>query len=277
MQPTVFAAVLLGAALHAGWNAVVKGGRDTLLTTILLASASGIIAVLVLPFVAQPAPASWPYLAASTVAQVVYFLLVAAAYRAGDMSQVYPLMRGTAPVLVAIIGAAWLGEPLPVGAWLGVALISAGVLGLAVGRRGGARPAVIVALANALVIATYTLIDGAGVRLSGAPAGYAMWLFVLNALPLAAWALATRRAALFAYARTNLPVGLIGGLGNLGSYGLALWAMTRAPIATVAALRETAILFAMAIAALVLREPIGPTRLAAAVIIVAGAASLRLA
>ena len=129
---------------------------------------------------------------------------------------------------------------------------------------------------NAVVIASYTLVDGTGVRISGAPVAYSMWLFVL-ATPLFGWALVVRRSALLAYARANLWRGIVGGIGNLGSYGLALWAMTQAPVAMVAALRETSILFGLAIAALVLGERIGPVRVAAAGLIVLGAITLRLA
>ena len=124
MPLTVFAAVLVGAALHASWNAIVKGGTDKLLTTILVAAASGLVAIAVLPFLPLPARASWPYIAVSAVVQVVYFALVAGAYNATDMSRAYPLMRGVAPVLVALAGVAFLGEHLAAAAWAGVALIS---------------------------------------------------------------------------------------------------------------------------------------------------------
>ena len=130
MTPLVFAAVLFGAALHASWNAIVKGGTDKLMTTILVAAASGLVAIAALPFLPRPAPASWPFLAASAVVQVGYFLLVAAAYRATDMSRAYPLMRGLAPALVAAFAAFVLGERLGAIAWAGVALISAGVFGV---------------------------------------------------------------------------------------------------------------------------------------------------
>jgi len=278
MPLTVFAAVLLGAALHATWNAIVKGGPDKLLATILVAAASGFVALAVLPFLPLPARAAWPFIAASAVVQVLYFALVAGAYRATDMSQAYPLMRGLAPALVAVFGITFLGEHLAPLAWAGIALISSGVFGMALAfTRPGSRKGTAIAVANAGVIASYTLIDGAGVRLSGAPIAYAMWLFLLNGIPLVAWALLARRRALFAAARRGWHLGLVGGIGNLGSYGLALWAMTQAPVAMVAALRETSILFGMAIAGLVLHEGIGPARLACAALIVAGAVSLRLA
>jgi drug/metabolite transporter (DMT)-like permease len=279
MAPSVFLAVLLGAALHASWNAIVKGGPDKMMTTVLIAAVAGLVAGIALPFLPLPDPASWPFLAASALVQVLYFVLVAAAYGAADMSLAYPLMRGCAPVLVALAGAALLGERLTPAGWAGVSLVSAGVLGMALaGRRARAsRRGVGLALANAAVIAAYTLIDGVGVRRSGAPVAYAMWLFLLNAVPLVAWALVARRAQLAACARRYATAGLVGGLGNLGSYGLALWAMTGAPVAAVAALRETSILFAMAIAALFLGETITRGRLAAAALIALGALTLRLA
>jgi drug/metabolite transporter (DMT)-like permease len=194
------------------------------------------------------------------------------------MSRAYPLMRGLAPVLVALAGASFLGERLGPAAWTGVALVSAGVFGMTFAAGGPAsRAGTLLALLNAGVIASYTLIDGAGVRVSGAPVAYAMWLFLVTAVPLVTWAALARGRALLAYAGRNWRLGLAGGVGNLGSYGLALWAMTQAPVAVVAALRETSIIFGMAIAGLLLRERIGPARLAAAGLIVAGAINLRLA
>lgn len=278
MSAIVFAALLCGAALHASWNVIVKGGSDKLLTTALVAAGSGGVALVVIPFLPVPARASWPFLAGSASLQILYFALVAAAYRATDMSRAYPLMRGLAPTLVAVVGALALGERLPAVGWVGVVLVSLGVFGMALartGRSGGAR-GTLIALVNACVIASYTVVDGVGARLSGAPVSYAMWLFVL-ALPLVGWAVAARRREFVRYAAANFWRGLAGGLGNIGSYGIAIWAMTHAPVAMVAALRETSILFGLAIAAVVLRERIGPDRLAAASLVVAGAITLRLA
>jgi drug/metabolite transporter (DMT)-like permease len=278
MSLVVFAAILFGAALHASWNAIVKGGPDKLLTTVLVAAASGAVALVVLPFLPLPARASWSFLATSAIVQVVYFALVAGAYNATDMSRAYPLMRGLAPALVALAGVLLLGEHLGPVAWAGVVLVSTGVFAMTFGAKGAAsRLGTLLALVNALVIASYTLIDGVGVRASGAPVAYAMWLFLLNAIPLVGWALIARRRALGAYAARYWPLGLAGGLGNIGSYGLALWAMTHAPVAVVAALRETSILFGLAIAWAVLHERIGPARVAAALLILAGAGALRLA
>jgi len=278
MTPTVFAAVLFGAALHASWNAIVKGGGDKLMTTVLVVAASGALAVVALPFLPLPAAASWPFLATSATVQILYLALVAGAYAATDMSRAYPLMRGLAPALVALAGVAFLGEHLAPLAWAGVALISSGVFAMTFAASGEpSRKGTLLALLNAAVIAAYTLIDGIGVRRSGAPVAYATWLFLLNALPLVGWALALRRRRFLTAATRNWRLGVVGGIGNLGSYGLALWAMAHAPVALVAALRETSILFGLAIAALFLHERIGFARLATAALILAGAASLRLA
>ena len=277
MSLDVFAVVLLAALLHASWNAIVKGASDKLLTTVLVAAGSAVIAIAALPFLPQPTLESLPYLGVSAILQLGAYLLLARAYRGADMSQIYPLMRGTAPILVALAGTFALGDHLPPVAWIGVVLICAGVLSLALGARETGMAGVRLALPSALVIAAYTLIDGVGVRLSQAAIAYNLWLCLLTGAPLLAWALARRRAEFLAYARANAFYGAVGGFGTLAAYGLALWAMTKAPVAAVAALRETSILFAAAIAAVFLRERMTPVRILACVIIAAGAAVLRLA
>lgn len=278
MSLAAFGIVLFAALLHAGWNAIVKGAGDTRLTTVLVLACSATIAIVTLPFLPQPDPESWPYLATTMVLQILYFALVAAAYRAADMSQVYPLMRGLAPLLVASVGTVLLGEHPGLFGWLGIGLVCGGVLSLAVGgHRAGARRGVVLALVNAVVIATYTLVDGTGARLSGAPISYVLWLNILAGLPFLLWALLRHRQPLLAHIRRNWLLGFAGGIANIASYGLALWAMTQAPIAIVAALRETSILWGTMIAVLILRERIDAHRLIATGIIAAGAIALRLA
>jgi drug/metabolite transporter (DMT)-like permease len=284
MSGLVVAVVLFAALLHASWNAIVKSGKDTFLSTVLVSVGAALISLAVLPFVQAPAPASWPYLAASAVAQLAYYSLLAAAYKAGDMSHAYPLMRGSAPLLVALASWPLIGErlsPMQMGA---VACICAGILGLyvaartnAIGQPKSTGRATAFALGNACVIASYTLIDGIGVRLSGAPAAYTMWIFVLNGTGLLLWTALRRPADLLAYAQTQWRLAAVGGFGTLASYGLALWAMTQAPVAAIAALRETSILFAIAIAALFLRERISPRRYLAIGLIAAGAILMRIA
>ncbi|SHO63641.1 Uncharacterized membrane protein [Pseudoxanthobacter soli DSM 19599] len=279
MPVSVMVLVLCGALLHATWNTLVKSGADTEIATALVAVGSAAMAALALPFVAPPDPASWPFLATSVVAQTLYFLLVAAAYRAGDMSLAYPLMRGTAPLLVALASGPLIGERLAPATWAGVVLICAGVLGMVAGRvrsSGNSRAAIGFAFANAAMIATYTLIDGHGVRISGSPAGYTLWIFMLTALPMVVWVGLRRGRALAHALRAQPKITFIGGFCNLGSYGVALWAMAHGPIAVVSALRETSILFATAISALVLHERVGPARYAATGLILAGVVVMRL-
>lgn len=275
----VVAAILFGAFCNAAWNMAVKRGSDRFLSAVLVCLGCGLIAAVFLPFLGLPEPASWPFVAASVTAQVVYVMLLAAAYGAGDLGLTYPLMRGAAPLLVALASGPLIGEGLPVGRWFGVALISIGVLAMALVRAPSALarswPAVAFALSNAAVIASYTIVDGVGVRRAGSSLSYAFTTFVLTAVPVVAWAAWRRRGAFLDYAVAGWRVVALGGLGTLTSYSIALWAMTRAPVAVVASLRETSILFATVLSVLVLKEPVLPARLAATGLIVAGAIVIR--
>ncbi|MFT4075794.1 MAG: EamA family transporter [Asticcacaulis sp.] len=277
MALETFCFVLLAAALHATWNAVVKNGGHKLFSTILVTSTAAMLAMLLIPFQPLPAMASWPFIVASTVLQVGYYLLVARIYHVADMSQTYPLMRGTAPLLVALIGSIVLKETLPLIAWLGIAVLCFGILSLAWAGRSTAGQGVRLAFFNALVIAAYTLVDGMGVRRSGHPLAYTLWIFCLSGIPLLIWVSVRRRQAFRQYMTGNWWFGLIGGVGTITSYGIALWAMTVAPIAVISALRETSILFGMVISAVVLKERVDRARIVAACLIVGGAAALRLA
>src|SRR4051794_7359694 len=212
MSIQVMLLVLLGAFLHASWNAVVKSSRDKFLDIVLVTGGSALFSVIILPFLPMPALASWPYVAASVVIHVGYFALVAAAYRAGDMSFAYPLMRGTAPLLVTVASGPLIGEYLSLGAWSGVLLICVGVMGMTLFHRSPGAAGVLAALpalANALVIAAYTIVDGAGVRLSGHAAAYTMWVFSGTALPLVAWAGLRRRGDLAAHFRSRWHFGMV--------------------------------------------------------------------
>lgn len=291
MAPSVAAIVLCGALLHAGWNALVKKGRDPFLSSVLVAGGAGLISLPLLPFLVQPAAASWPYALLSTVIHFFYYGLLSAAYRHGDMSHAYPLMRGSAPLLVALSSVPLLGEHLTLTQYAAVACISGGIFGLwfATSARAPAsgatddhaaaarRRSTVYALLNAFVIAAYTLADGMGARASGAPIAYVMWLHVLSAAGLLAWCSLRCPRRLRDYARQYWRVALLGGAGTLGAYGLALWAMTVAPLAAVAALRETSILFAALIARFFLSERIGGKRALAITAIAAGAVLMRLA
>ena len=271
--------VLFAALLHATWNALIKSGSDKLLDAVMLCTCSGVIALVALPFLPLPAAASWPYLIASTAIHVVYFSLVAFAYRIADLSFVYPLMRGSAPLFTALLMVIVLGEPLAAGGWLGVLLLCVGVLVLALDSRRAANipgRAWTFGLGNAAVIVGYTIIDGMGVRVSGHAWSYVFWLFALTAIPMLVMGWAMRRQAITLLPRGTWGKGVISSVCSIGSYGLALWAMTQAPIALIAALRETSVLFGTAIAALLLHEKFGRMRWLAAGFMVAGAAAMKL-
>jgi phosphonate utilization associated putative membrane protein len=276
MSPLVTALVLGAALLHASWNAIIKSSRDVMLDTALVAAGAGVLALPLSAFVPLPASASWPYLGASAVIHVAYFSTLVAAYRIGDLGHAYPLMRGTAPLLVALFGVALLDEHPGATMWLGIVLISAGILSLGLLQCGRAhRGATLWALANAAIIATYTLVDGAGVRLSGSPAGYVASLFWLQGLLFLAFVAFLRKRAALDYARRNWQRGLGGGLCLISAYGIVLWAMTQAPVAAVAALRETSVIFAALLGTIFLKERFGRQRLFAACAVVLGVIALR--
>ena len=272
----VFAAVLAAALVHASWNVLVKCAADKLAMTVSVAIGAGLVAATILPFLQLPAPDSWPFLGASVLLQSVYYLLIARAYRIADMSIAYPLMRGAAPLVVALSGALVFGETLRSGQWVAIGLISVGIGALALGafRQPLAAAGGVTALCNAMIIAAYTLVDASGVRLSGAPVAYALLLAVLTGVVTVALVLAGRARPQLD-GRT-LGLGLVGGAATTLSYGIALWAMTRAPVAPVAALRETSIIFALALSRLVFGEKVGGRRIAAALLVLAGVAALRL-
>ena len=274
MELSVTLAVLGAALLHAGWNALVKSAADKQLDTVAVSAGAGVLALLLIPWLAAPARESWPWLAGSAAVHVLYFLFLAGAYRFGELSYTYPVMRGGGPMIVALVGALVLGELLPMHETLGVLLICAGIFAFASGRHD--RRATTFALANAVVIAAYTLIDGQGARASQAPASYTMWFFTANGVVILGYGLARRGAAVGTYWRTHWQRALVGGACAVGAYGIALWAMTRAPIALVAVLRETAVIFGAFIAYFVLHEKLTRRRLAATGAVMLGLVALKL-
>lgn len=279
MSGIVVLIVLSGAVLHAGWNALVKASTDKQLDMMLVMAGAAVLAMPFLPFLPAPAQESWKFLALSGVIHLGYFTAVAAAYQAGEMTHVYPLMRGTAPLLVALGSFAILGEAMGLWGWAGVLMISGGVVAIATlrgGRELPSRRATAIALGNALVIAGYTYSDGIGARLSVNSLSYTMWVFLAQAILPCGWMLATRPAALAHGLRTRWHIALIGGACTLGSYGCAIWAMTQAPLALVAALRESSILFAMLIGMIFLGERIGWGRAVAGLAIIGGIITLRI-
>ena len=283
MSIEVTLAVLLAALLHASWNAMIKGGSDVLLDTATIVAGAGVVALPFLFIVPLPAPASWPYIFGSILAHLAYYFLMVNAYRTGELSLVYPLMRGVAPLITALLGLIWLRElPAPIG-WLGMLMISIGVIALALRPPANAPVlaghgrAVSFALSNAAVIAVYTIIDGTGARLAGDPWSYIVWLFVLDAIPFSIYMLLTRKRQFTAALVERRWHGLIGGALSAAAYAISVWAMTKAPVALVASLRETSVLFATLIGARLLKEKLTARRWAGVGAVVIGVIALKAA
>ncbi|MGW6566509.1 EamA family transporter [Streptomyces sp. NPDC054975] len=275
MTPLVVAAVLLAAVTHAAWNAMAHTIRDQLLSFTLISGGGALIGGVAAVFVPLPAAGAWPYLIASAVVHVAYMVLLMRSFTLGDFGQMYPIARGTAPLAVTLLAAVFVDE-IPSGRQLmGVAVACAGLTGLALwGIRGsGRRPnwaALLAAGATGLAIAGYTVVDGVGVRASGTPLGYIAWLMLLEGLALPAYALWTRRGALLPQLRPHAARGLCGAALSVCAYGLVLWAQTRAPLAPIAALRESSIIVGAAIGAVFFKERFGGPRMAAAGLMVVG-------
>ena len=280
METFVFLAVLFAAACHAGWNALIKVGLDPLSTTTLISVGSGIVALAFSPFVGAPAWAAWPWLVASVVIHLVYFASLIESYRTGDLGQVYPIARGSAPLMTAAATSIFVGEKLSALGWTGIFVLVAGVLLLS--ARGGRhlaeidRRAIGFALFTAMTICAYSVVDGIGARLSANPNAYSVWLFIGIAVVMVPYALyRDGRDVIPAMQRFWLR-GFAGGGLQVLSYGIAIWAMTVAPIAIVATLRETSVLFGALIAVVVLKEPLRAVRIVAACLIVCGLVLIRL-
>jgi drug/metabolite transporter (DMT)-like permease len=276
LSTPIVLAVLAAAALHASWNVMVRAAGDRRRETALVVGAGAVLALVVLPFMPALPLVAWPYLAASAVLNAIYFVLLSEAYARGGVSLAYPLMRGVAPMLT--LCGAWVlfREALPGVAWLGIGAICGGVAALA--KRTGSPDEVAAmefALANAVVIAAYTLNDAAGVRLSQAPLTYVLTMYPLTAVPTLIWmhrGIGWRRPS-----AAELRRGFGGATCMIGAYAIALWAMTHTPVAPVAALRETAILFGLLLARVLLGERPGRRGWAGGMAIAAGAAILQLA
>jgi len=273
----VVMAVLFGALLHASWNALVKSSTDKALDTALIHLMGSVVTLPLIVMLGWPPAAAWPYILASVVIHIGYYIALTGAYKHGDLGLTYPLMRGTAPLLVALSATLTVGEHLSPLAWAGVAGVCCGVLTLGLSRHAMDSPrAVGFALANAVIIAMYTVVDAIGVRLSGNALQYVVTLFVLDGWPFAAIVLARRGRTALPYARKRWPMAVAGALASLGSYAIALWAMTRAPVATIAALRETSVLFAALLGSWFLKEAFTPRRAIGTGVIVLGVMALRL-
>jgi drug/metabolite transporter (DMT)-like permease len=280
MENFVFLAVLFAAACHAGWNALIKVGLDPLSTTTLISLGAGLVALVLVPLVGVPASAAWPWLIASVIVHLCYFASLIESYRTGDLGQVYPIARGSAPLMTAAATTVFIGEKLSLIGWTGILSLVAGVLLLS--ARGGRelaevdRRAIGFALFTALTICAYSVVDGIGARLSANPNAYSVWLFIGIAFVMLPYAIYRDGPDVIPAMRRFWRRGLAGGALQLLSYGIAIWAMTAAPIAIVATLRETSVLFGAVIAVVVLKEPLRAARIVAACLIVCGLILIRL-
>ncbi|WP_369235610.1 EamA family transporter [Streptomyces sp. R21] len=273
MTPLVTVAVLLAAVTHASWNALAHHITDKLVGFTLIAGGGSLIGIAMAPFVAIPAAGAWPYLIASAVIHVAYYVLLMRSFRLGDFGQAYPIARGTAPLVVTLLAALFAHEVPDGWAAAGITVSCAGLTGVALwGLRGG-RPnwaAIGAALATGLTIAAYTVVDGLGVRASGSSLGYIAWLMAIEGLVVPAYAIHRWRGETVAVLRPHAALGFLGAALSVAAYGLVLWAQTRAELAPIAALRESSIIVGAAIGAVFFKERFGAPRIAAAGLLVVG-------
>ena len=274
MSPTVLLIVLLAALLHALWNALVKTSGDRAITLGLVATGHCLPAFALLPFVPIPAAEAFPFIIASTVIHWAYYYGLNIAYRFGDLSLIYPIARGTAPVMVALSAMIWADEALFLWAWIGIVTVSAGIMVLAAIRHADKR-GIGAALATSAIIAAYSVVDGIGIRVSGTPIGYVVWLFAAEIF-VAVFVIATRFNRARNISQRALVLGLSGGLISGLAYGLALFAKTLAPIGIVSAVRETSVIFAALIGVYWLGEGPARRRLVAASVVAIGVIILAL-
>ncbi len=278
MTTGVFLAVLLAAAMHAGWNAVLKVRLEPFAAITLVTGLAGVVGLPFLIALGLPRAEAWPWLFTSVAIHLAYNVALSAAYRHADMGQVYPIARGGAPLLTALGSVLLLREPFGAVAGIGVVVLGLGICLMSLGSKDARldRRALGYALLTAVTICAYTIVDGVGARAAGDPHAYSAALFVLDGIPLPLYVLLRRGLPGFAPMRPFLVPGFAGGAMSLAAYWIAIWAMTLAPIPLVAALRETSVLFAALIAALVLREPLRPGRVIAAALILTGLVTIKL-
>lgn len=275
MTPLVAIAVLAAAITHASWNAIAHAIKDQLLSFTLISGGGALLGAVTACFVPLLTAEAWPYLVVSAVLHVAYMALLMRSFTLGDFGQMYPIARGTAPLVVTVLAAVFVGERPDGWATAGVAVACAGLVGVALwGIRGSqARPhwpAITAALATGLAIAGYTTVDGVGVRASGTSLGYIAWLMILEGLAVPAYTLCRRRGQLAAQLRPFAARGLLGAALSVVAYGLVLWAQTKAPLAPIAALRESSIIVGAAIGSVFFKERFGAPRIAAAGLMVIG-------
>lgn len=271
MSIIAFSIVLFAALLHALWNAFVKAAEDRFAILGLIASGHVFLGIALASQNPIPAAESWPFIAGSTVIHFGYYYLLFHSYRLGDLSHVYPIARGMAPVLVALGAQVFAGESLPPAAWAGILIVSLGIFMLAgdVFRSETPPLVVLTALATGVIIASYSLVDGMGVRLSGTSLGYIGWLFIAEAI-VALFIFGRIGPKVMTISRQTLMLGIAGGLVSASAYGLVIYVKAFAPLGMVSTLRETSVVFAALIGMLWLGERPWKLRLGAAFVVAIG-------
>jgi drug/metabolite transporter (DMT)-like permease len=266
----IISLVLFAALLHASWNALLRGGADRLWSMTIMCIAIAVTCVVAAAFMVPPAAASWGYAVLSAVLHVGYNLFLVRSYRVGDLGQVYPISRGSSPALIALGAAVFAGESIAPGVLLGIALVSGGIISLAFRGRKLSVPSLPYALGTGCFIAAYSVVDGIGARLSGAPLAYTVWMCALWGVLMPMVYIGLRDARSLFSVRPGIFSAAAGGLVSLLAYGIVIYAMNEAPLGAVSALRETSVLFAALIGAIFLGETLTARRILACVVIVSG-------
>lgn len=268
--------VLATAVLHAAWNAMAKSIGDRWISSALIGTVNGALGLVLVGIFGVPAAASWPYLVASALLQAAYLVLLTHTYAHGDLSRLYPIARGTAPVVVTVVAVGLLAERLSVLSWLGLGALVAGIVLLACARGlPRADTGLVLALCTGVIIAAYSLSDGVGVRIAGNTGAYIGWMFALQAPVLLVVCRWQGGRSFWGRMRTHAPIGLLGGILSVTSYGTTVWAQSRAPLALVAGLRETSVVWGALIGGLVLGERLTTTERVAVLVVAAGAVALQ--
>ncbi len=277
MELYVTIAIIFAAIFHATWNGLMKGGKDPLLDSMVISIVWLVIAVISIPFLPLPHPSSWAYIAVSSIIHIVYFFLLAKSYDTGELSRVYPIIRGLPPLIIAVVSFVFLNEGISFWGWAGIIVISLGILALEFGNKTPSKKVLLLSVATAIMVASYTIIDGLGARLSGNSISFLLWFASLQGIIYTILVVAIRgKQRSITHVKLYWRRGAIGGVLSLFGYGIILWAMTKAPIAYVSALRETSVLFASIIAVVFLAEPLKKSRIISAILIVSGIILMRL-
>lgn len=280
MSTQVIIAVLIAAILHASWNAMAKGGKDTTLSMAAVIIGHTPFALIALCFVPLPTVESLPYLAGGMVLHFGYQVFLINSYKIGDLTQVYPIARGIAPLIVASVSVLFLNVRLGWAETIAVLLIGIGILSLGLVRsHGGGRnhKAAALAVVTGCFIAGYSLVDGMGARVAGTAVGFYSVLALSNAVIFAIYLRWQRPGVLTRLPREGARTFVLGGFASFAAYSLVVWGFTQAPIALVTALRETSIIFALFIGVFFMKERLDLAKVLSTFMTLTGAILLRFA